>query len=140
MLNGRITPEFNNFTFVTSRGASVPDYIICPVDNLINCESFKVLLMSDIVNMFSLVPPQTLPDHSFLLSTFLTYQTNNEATQRQLPKNNASSVPKRKSRKNLNKIDSNFFMSAETQRQVQETIEKLELNINTQNEIDQMWL
>ena len=89
MLNGRITPEFNNFTFVTSRGASVPDYIICPVDNLINCESFKVLLMSDIVNMFSLVPPQTLPDHSFLLSTFLTYQTNNEATQRQLPKNNA---------------------------------------------------
>ena len=45
ILNGRVTPEYNNFTFVTPRGASVPDYIICPLDNLSNCENCKVHLM-----------------------------------------------------------------------------------------------
>ena len=28
ILYGRITPQFNNFTFVNSRGCSVPDYIL----------------------------------------------------------------------------------------------------------------
>ena len=65
ILNGRVTPHFNNYTFVSTRGVSVPDYIICPVDNLTNCEQFKVLLMTDIINYFGLIPPQTLPDHSF---------------------------------------------------------------------------
>ena len=27
ILNGRITPQFNNYTFVSTRGCSVPDYI-----------------------------------------------------------------------------------------------------------------
>ena len=34
ILNGRITPECNNYTFVSPRGCSVPDYLFCPVDNL----------------------------------------------------------------------------------------------------------
>ena len=140
ILNGRITPEFKFFTFVTSRGASVPDYIICPVENLINCESFKVLLMSDIVNMFNLIPPQTLPDHSFLLSSFVTHQTNTDALPMPVPPGNGTSIPKRKTRQNLNKIKKEFFMSAETQQLVQETITRLKFNVNSQNEIDKMWL
>ena len=74
MLNGRITPQYNNFTFVTPRGASVPDYMICPAENLHSCIEFKVLLMSDIVNTFKLQPLLNLPDHSFLFSSFSTYQ------------------------------------------------------------------
>ena len=31
ILNGRVTPELNNFTFVSPRGSSVPDYIFCPL-------------------------------------------------------------------------------------------------------------
>ena len=107
ILNGRVTPDYNNYTFVSTRGVSVPDYIICPVDNLIDCESFKVFLMSDIINMYGLVPPQTLPDHSFLMSTFVT----NKPFIKDLPKfatQTENYFPKRNPRKNLNNIDSNF--------------------------------
>ena len=33
ILNGRTTPQFNNFTFVSTRGTSVPDYMFCPLDD-----------------------------------------------------------------------------------------------------------
>ena len=138
ILNGRITPELNNYTFVSTRGVSVPDYIICPVDNLINCESFKVFLMSEIINKYNLVPPQILPDHSFLVSTFAItkpFITNQPTLSNQV----RNSVPKRKPKKNLNKIDSHFFMSEETSNQVIQTIMKLELNIKNQQEIDSLW-
>ena len=139
ILNGRVTPEYNNFTFVTPRGASVPDYIICPVDNLYNCESIKVLLMSDIVNTFGLIPPQTLPDHSFLLSTFVTHQVYNKAKSIPINRKTENTLPRKPAKKNLNKINDTFFMSKETQNLVFETIKKLENNIKTQEEIDNMW-
>ena len=139
ILNGRVTPEYNNFTFVTPRGASVPDYIICPVDNIDNCESFKVLLMSDIVNMFGLVPPQTLPDHSFLLSSFVTYQFTNKTKPATRNIDKDKTLPKKPAKKNLNTIDNTFFMSGETQNLVLETIAKLEHNVKTQTEIDRLW-
>ena len=44
ILNGRITPQYNNFTFVSpQRGSSVPDYIFCPVDHLEYCTEVKTL-------------------------------------------------------------------------------------------------
>ena len=39
------------------RGASVPDYMFCPVDHLEYCNEVKVLLISDIVNMSGIRPP-----------------------------------------------------------------------------------
>ena len=138
ILNGRVTPHYNNYTFVSPRGVSVPDYIVCPVDNLTNCKSFQVLLMTDIVNMFGLLPPQTLPDHSFLIATFST--TTSGTTQSiPAPATPEFSVPKRKAKKNLNKIDSTFFMSDEITTQVLETIRKLELINKNQQEIDRIW-
>ena len=139
ILNGRVTPQFNNFTFVTPRGASVPDYMICPIDNLYNCTEFKVFLMSDICNLFGLQPPRTLPDHSFLFSTFKTYQSDtnnphssNNAQNDQIPVNKC---PK----KNLRKINDQFFMSEDIFLQVQSTIERIENAINNQAEIDDLW-
>ena len=35
ILNGRVTPEHNNYTFVSTRGCSVPDYFFCPIDNFL---------------------------------------------------------------------------------------------------------
>ena len=45
ILNGRVTPELNNYTFVCNRGCSVPDYIFCSADNLLNCPLSKTTLM-----------------------------------------------------------------------------------------------
>ena len=105
ILNGRVTPQYNNFTFVTPRGASVPDYMICPLDNLRNCEECKVFLMKYIVNLFGLLPPQNLPDHSFLFTKFGTYQFANKTSSnfpRVQPPTNCPKIPKKK---NLKKVD-----------------------------------
>ena len=56
ILNGRITPENNNFTFLLPMGSSVPDYMVCPIENLSNCMSMSVLLMSDIIEKFNHAP------------------------------------------------------------------------------------
>ena len=50
----------------------MPDYFFCPVDNMFNCTEMKTILISDVVNMFSLVPPRILPDHSILSGKFAT--------------------------------------------------------------------
>ena len=72
ILNGRVTPQYNNYTFVSSRGSSVPDYIFCSLDNLPNCTSMKTLLISEIINDCGLVPPPSIPDHSLLSAKFTT--------------------------------------------------------------------
>ena len=72
ILNGRITPQFNDYTFVSSRGCSVPDYIFCSLDNLKNCVSMKTHLISDVINKYNMFPPKSLPDHSILSGKFET--------------------------------------------------------------------
>ena len=70
ILNGRITPEYNNFTFVSTRECSVPDYLFCPVKNMHNCIEMKTFLVSDIINDLGLAPPSSIPDHSVLSGRF----------------------------------------------------------------------
>ena len=70
ILNGRVTPHLNNFTFVSTRGSSVPDYLYCPTENLDFCTEMKVVLMTEIVNITGIDPPQILPDHSILVAKF----------------------------------------------------------------------
>ena len=72
ILNGRITPTFNNFTFISTRGRSVPDYFFCPLSEIYLCKEIKVLPVSQITNHFQLQPPRYLPDHSIMMATFLT--------------------------------------------------------------------
>ena len=139
ILNGRVTPQFNNYTFATPRGASVPDYMFCPIDNLNNFEQFKVLLMKDIVNTFNLLPPQNLPDHSFLYGIFGTNQVEKEINSNYQPRLNFQNGPKPPPKKNLKKIDSTFFMNEDIQQQVLNTIEKIEANVGNQTELDMLW-
>ena len=70
ILNGRVTPQLNNFTFVSTRGSSVPDYFYCPIENLNLCTEMRVSLISEIVNLTGITPPRNLPDHSILTGKF----------------------------------------------------------------------
>ena len=73
ILNGRVTPELNNFTFVSpQRGSSVPDYIFCPVEHYEQCTEARVLLISEVVNLSGIRPPVNLPDHSIIKCNFET--------------------------------------------------------------------
>ncbi len=51
ILNGRFNPIFDNYT---STGTSVVDYIVTSQDSFNTCSDFKVLLTSDVINMFDL--------------------------------------------------------------------------------------
>ena len=139
ILNGRITPELNNFTFVSpQRGSSVPDYIFCPTEHLDRCTEARVLLISDIVNESGIRPPLNLPDHSVIKCTFETsFFTKNKQIIYPQPSPHLKS--QRRVKKDLKKIDDKFFMSDETKCKVDVTIKKLEAKINNQNELDTLW-
>ena len=114
ILNGRITPEYNDYTFVSTRGCSVPDYLFCPVDNLYNCTEMKTILVTDIINSFGLLPPKSIPDHSLLSGTFVTsdfdigkiFENTNET---EIDPSNSFPPKNKPPRKKLSKIDGTFF-------------------------------
>ena len=47
--NGRITKEYNDFTYVSTRGKSVVDYIFTHVDDLDKCINCKVTSITSIL-------------------------------------------------------------------------------------------
>ena len=70
--NGRITPQFDNYTYVHTRGKSIIDYIIVPVDAVKQCIKFEVKTVRDLLctsGDFSNeeVELRNLPDHSVLV-------------------------------------------------------------------------
>ena len=70
IMNGRITPEFDNYTCVSPRGKSVVDYFIIPHDQSHSCSEFKVELVSDIIERYGCIELVSErckpPDHSML--------------------------------------------------------------------------
>ena len=145
ILNGRITPEFNNFTFVSpSRGCSVPDYQFCPIDHMQYCTEMKTLLMTEIVNMSGLHPPVNLPDHSILLGTYNTsiFDLINPSNFQEKVSFNTfdeCKIPKQKPKKDLSKINDLFFMSEEIMLQIENTILRLENSVQNQTQLDLIW-
>ncbi|CAG2212577.1 unnamed protein product [Mytilus edulis] len=80
VLNGRGDQMKDDFTFVSTSGKSVVDYIAVPYTDLTNYSNFKVHLISDIISEFEIQPAAgaTMPDHSVLtcelsLSDYLQY-------------------------------------------------------------------
>jgi len=71
ILNGRVTPEKDEFT-CTRLGKSVVDYIITPVDTLNAIKEMKVELVTDIIDQHKIpitVESTKIPDHSYLTCT-----------------------------------------------------------------------
>ena len=145
ILNGRITPQYNNYTFVSPRGCSVPDYLFTPVDHLGFCREMKTLLVSDVVNTFRIQPPNSLPDHSILRGIFVTSFYENNAKQN-FPQNFPKYIPpkteppcNRPKKKNLKKMPNNFFMTEEINDQIIQTINRIDTVQSTQQEINRLW-
>ena len=72
--NGRITPDFNDYTSVTVKGKSVVDYIALPIDSIEYCKKFEVIQASDQIeklNLSSAISSQCkIPDHAILVLTY----------------------------------------------------------------------
>ena len=139
--NGRITPDLNDFTFLSTRGRSVPDYIYCPADQIHLCKELKVVKVSDIILYHNLAVPTSIPDHSLLCSTF-DISTNEEfLTTNISTSNTVRSLPQSgfiRKKKNIKKIDDSFFTSREILEEINRTIiriEALQINQNTLNDV-----
>ena len=106
ILNGRVTPELNDFTFVSTRGCSVPDYMFCPLNDLSYCTEMKTILVRDLLNQLLIPPPQSLPDHSILSGTFMTssYSFNQSDQSSFEPFSNLPQPSNKKQRKILTKL------------------------------------
>jgi len=76
--NGRITTEFDNYTFIHPRGKSVIDYVITPILSLENCLEFRVCPPRELIDLYCDIEmddndlSRNIPDHSALLLTFST--------------------------------------------------------------------
>ena len=131
--NGRVTPQFNNFTFIGTRGRSVPDYIYCPHDHIQYCKELKVLTVTNIINDLKLPVPRSLPDHSIITCVF--DLSSIVECPESLPTCTEGQNPKcTNQKKNIRKIDENFMSSPTVIEQIHSTILKLE-NVN-QNQVD----
>ncbi len=75
ILNGRITPHLNDFTYLPGQGNSVVDYIICNQEALESCTECKAITMNDCIgsnNLESMITRQAIvPDHSLVLAKIL---------------------------------------------------------------------
>ena len=86
VLNGRLTPEYDNFTSVSTRGRAVVDYIMVPHECYARCQSMHIDLMSSLIARFYLVDLITATsrpsDHSILTCVFETrcYSHTNDNT------------------------------------------------------------
>ena len=135
--NGRVTPEFNDFTFINPRGRSVPDYVYCPADHIQYCKSAKVLKISSIINDFKLPVPRSIPDHSIVSCEFdISCTPYNTASD---PLITETITSNKKTRKNIRKINQTFMSSDEIMFKVKETISKLENSTKNQTEIDSIY-
>ena len=75
IVNGRVTPEHDNYTCTKSNGNSVVDYIVVPQICIDNCEMCKVLMVNDLIKEYGLESLLSQrckpPDHSIILLDFV---------------------------------------------------------------------
>ena len=81
IINGRVNPENDNFTFLSSRGQSCVDYMVVPHDCLSSVSYFNVDLASDLVNKYNafryIAHNSKVPDHSMLTVTLAVIHADN---------------------------------------------------------------
>ena len=66
LLNGRVTPDLDNFTCISHKGRSVVDYMFVPYENIDNIEQFAVLPITELSSKFDIHTDRGKPDHSIL--------------------------------------------------------------------------
>ena len=136
MLNGRI--GINNFTHVSHRGRSVVDYVFVPYEQLLGVENFEVCLMSDLVEKLEMRGNSKIPDHSLLMwnvpllnnasyGVNVPTQTQNMSSHKSPPVYKTSNIP------------SNFLNVEADELRINETIRKIEYNLQQENNVHEAY-
>ena len=83
VINGRVCPANDNYTFVSTRGKSVVDYFVSAIDCLHTCKAFSVFTPRELLSRYGNVQAADvpvdghIPDHSLLLLEVTTCQYSN---------------------------------------------------------------
>ena len=146
VLNGRVSPEKSNqYTFHSVRGLSLVDYFVVPHDNLVLCKDLIVESCSDIVNKLGvenqITPVSKLPDHCLLSLTvdmrFQVLEGINVNEYNEFGNNNVHKSWKRKYK--VRNIPEDFLSSDNVCLALQNIIENIQCNRETQKELDEIY-
>jgi hypothetical protein len=143
MLNGRVTPEFDNYTSVSARGSAVVDYIMTAQTSVNQCKQMKVELTTDLIQQFHL---QTLlgenckaPDHSLLHATFELSSINEYSEQTTEPIDQEVNDNSKFKKYDYKNMPDNFLKSQNWQSECVDLIDNLlQMRLN-QNSIDEYY-
>ena len=152
ILNGRLSPEHDNYTFLSSRGRSVVDYVITTHEGIDMCKQFKVITCNKLIEenkLQSLINSKSKPpDHSILSLEFMySYGYNiNNSTMEQKSTNSISkpiqqdcNILLNNKMYNFNSRPENFLKSENWKQKITTIVQQLENNIDNQNELDSVF-
>ena len=145
IINGRVSPENDNYTFISQRGKSVVAYFITFHNGLKFCESFKVVPSNELVESFNLERAIGVncksPDHSMLILTcrfsyvgqYTNCKTNLHSNQNYAPCSSQSKIY------NFGSVTNDFLNNETWKRYLSDTIDKLDKLANNQVEVDEVY-
>ena len=146
IVNGRIEQGCNDYTFVSTRGRSVVDYIAVDFSTLKDCTKFQVISPVDLLNMFNfqcyISSRCKAPDHSVIvLSVDVHCQFNvnnhNSQTGSQIC-NNIDNVGTKK-RYNFENMPRNFLRSDDFKGSTDGIIRQLQHDVVTDDNVDSIY-
>ncbi len=154
--NGRVTPQYDNYTFIHTRGKSVIDYICVPVDFVNECIEFKVATSRDMMNVYCDINDDNvdlskmIPDHSVLTLKFKLYHTarDDQHEQSQHISHDEGNTQSDEydqghiyfKRYNVQSIPNVFMNNDVSQEKLIQLIEDMELLQQTQQEVDNIYM
>ena len=137
-LNGRLNPNCDNYTSISTRGSAVVDYIVTTHDCFDSFKMFSVDCMNDLLalhNLFPLISERSRsPDHSVLNCVF-ECKAAWPTTQTQTVRNNNANNPINK-KYLFNNVSADFMMNDLWKQNVSQMIESIEQMHVNQNDID----
>lgn len=145
IVNGRLNPLEDKFTFVNKNGKSVVDYVIVRQDDFKNCTSFSVEPCEqaiDRVGCHSLIGDKSrVPDHSMLIFKFRarTKDYVDQNRQENSHTNDASTDYRPNKKYLMNRIPSNFMESDMVRAAINELIYKIESARETQEAVNVLY-
>lgn len=134
ILNGRFGEESEEYTFYSTRGHSVVDYICIPLDNFTLCQNFQITKWTDLVERYNrnhrLGERSKIPDHyvlTFDLKVYSQLQTDNQRDSQN------------KKRFNFRRIPADFLSSHTAITAINSIIARIERCRETQTQIDALY-
>ena len=141
LLNGRVTPDLDNFTCISHKGRSVVDYMFVPYENIDNIEQFAVLPITELSSKFDIHADRGKPNHSILCAELTVSFVNHISVGENDHKSQQSHVLNERMyfKHNTKKMPPNFMASDDILRQINATVDAIEQRVANQENIDSIY-